>query len=157
MKTLKLALLAISIIALNACTNADQKNNTEHNEDQHTNEDMNHQHEDSSEVIVLNNGEKWKVDENMLVFIMGMRKDIEGFTGTKQEEYKLLADKLQINVDKLTSNCTMTGQAHDELHKWLLPYIDMVKALLDSENIEESEEHFEAIKNSFVEYDKYFN
>lgn len=157
MKTLKLSLLMISIIALNACTNSEQKKNTDHNEDVQSSEEMSHHHIDSSKIINLNNGEKWKVDENMLVFIADMKKDVESFSGNNQEDYKLLAEKLQVNIDKLTSNCTMTGQAHDELHKWLLPYIDMVKELIDSKNIDKSKECFEAIKNSFVEYEKYFN
>lgn len=157
MKTLKFSLLAIAFIALNACSNSNQKAHTETHDEQHASEEMGHHHEDSASSILLNNGEKWKVDENMLVYIVAMRKDIEDFSGTKQEDYKALADKLQINVDQLTSNCTMTGQAHDELHKWLLPYIDMVKALLESKNITESKENFELIKSSFLEYDKYFN
>ena len=37
----------------------------------------------------------------------------------------------------------MKGKAHDELHKWLLPYIDLVKEL------SEAKDETEAEKNNF--------
>lgn len=47
-------------------------------------------HIDSNE-IVLNNGEKWKVDEKMLVHIRNMENDINSFENTSNTDYKELA------------------------------------------------------------------
>ena len=88
-----------------------------------------HNHDDESEAIELNNGEKWQVDANMLTHIRNMENDVVSFAKVEQKDYKSLSEKLQSNIDLLTSNCTMKGKAHDELHKWLLPYIDLVKEL----------------------------
>jgi hypothetical protein len=115
-----------------------------------------HQHNDESEAIELNNGEKWKVDANMITHIRNMENDIISFAKVEQKDYKSLAEKLQSNIDLLTSNCTMKGKAHDELHKWLLPYIDMVKELSEAKDETEAEKQFQNIQTSFTTFNQYF-
>ena len=115
-----------------------------------------HQHNTETQIIELNNGEKWKVDDNMLVHIRNMENDVQAFTTTEQKNYGLLADKLQKNIDLLTSDCTMKGKAHDELHKWLLPYIDLVKELSENEDQTEAAKQFENIQTSFKTFNQYF-
>ncbi len=110
-----------------------------------------HQHSES-ETIQLNNGEKWKVDDNMMLHIRNMEKDVVHFDQEKSTNYSLLAEKLKTNIDILTSNCTMKGQAHDELHKWLVPYIELV----DSFSKEKSANQFTEIQNSFKTFNQYF-
>ena len=115
-----------------------------------------HQHDEESEIIELNNGEKWKVDANMITHIRNMENDVISFAKVEQKDYKSLSEKLQSNIDLLTSNCTMKGKAHDELHKWLLPYIDLVKELSEANNETEAEKQFENIQNSFTTFNQYF-
>lgn len=115
-----------------------------------------HHHDDESEAIELNNGEKWTVDANMLTHIRTMENDVISFAKVEQKDYKVLSEKLQANIDLLTSNCTMTGQAHDELHKWLLPYMDLVKSLYEAEDEAEAAKQFEKIKISFSTFNQYF-
>lgn len=114
-------------------------------------------HHDESEAIELNNGEKWTVDKDMLVHIRNMEKDVASFTKSTDKDYAALSKKLLANIDLLTSNCTMTGKAHDELHKWLLPYIDLVGELEAAENEEKSAELFDDIQIAFTEFNFYFN
>lgn len=115
-----------------------------------------HHHDDESEAIELNNGEKWKVDANMITLIRNMENDINSFAKVEQKDYKALAEKLQSNIDLLTSNCTMKGKAHDELHKWLLPYIDLVKELSEVKDETEALKQFENIQTSFTTFNQYF-
>jgi hypothetical protein len=115
-----------------------------------------HDHDDESEAIVLNNGEKWRVDENMLVHIRNMENDVSTFSQSDQQDNKALAEKLQTNIALLTSNCTMTGQAHDELHKWLLPFIDMADAFSAATNQTEAAVQFKNIQNSFLTFNQFF-
>jgi hypothetical protein len=79
-----------------------------------------HQHNAEIQTIELNNGEKWKVDANMITHIRNMENDVISFAKVEQKDYKSLSEKLQSNIDLLTSNCTMKGKAHDELHKWVI-------------------------------------
>ena len=85
-----------------------------------------------------------------------MENDINHFANVEQKDFKSLAEKLQTNIDLLTSNCTMKGKAHDELHKWLLPYIDMVKELSEAKNETEASEQFKNIQTSFSTFNQYF-
>ena len=88
----------------------------------------------------------------MMVSIRNMEKDVVSFDKENLENYQLLAANLKKNLDLLTSNCTMTGQAHDELHKWLMPLIETVKDF----SKDKSTEHFTAIQNSFTTFNQYF-
>jgi hypothetical protein len=110
-----------------------------------------HEHFDS-EAIKLNEGKKWKIDDAMMLHIRNMEKDVVNFDKTDDKNYSLLADNLQANIDLLTSNCTMKGEAHDELHKWLVPYI----ALVDSFSKEKSANQFTEIQHSFKTFNQYF-
>lgn len=114
------------------------------------------QHDHQNETIALNNGQKWIVDNNMMVHIRNMEKDINSFESKNSNDYSILSKKLKSNIELLTSNCTMKGQAHDELHKWLLPYIDLVKEFSASKSDKQSVVNFEKIKKSFVTFNTYF-
>ena len=115
-----------------------------------------HQHSDDVQTIELNNGEKWKVEGNMITHIRNMEIDINSFANVEQKDFKSLAEKLQSNIDLLTSNCTMEGKAHDELHKWLLPYIDIVKELSEAKDETEASKQFKNIQTSFTTFNQYF-
>jgi len=152
MKTLIISILAISLFLFGCGNTSNEKSNeqteTAIHEEQH--------YDDESEAIELNNGEKWKVDDNMITHIRNMENDINSFANVEQNDFKSLAIKLQSNIDLLTSNCTMKGKAHDELHKWLLPYIDMVKELSDAKDETEASKQFEKIQTSFTTFNQYF-
>ena len=110
-----------------------------------------HQHSES-EAIQLNKGKKWKVDHNMILHIRNMEKDMVKFEKEDDKNYSLLANKLKVNLDLLTSNCTMKGEAHDELHKWLVPYLE----LFDAFSKEKSANQFIKIQHSFKTFNQYF-
>lgn len=144
---------AVGSLLLYSCGNS---TNEKLNNQPEVAEHNDHHHDDESEAIELNNGEKWTVDANMLTHIRTMENDVISFAKVEQKDYKVLSEKLQANIDLLTSNCTMTGQAHDELHKWLLPYMDLVKSLYEAEDEAEAAKQFEKIKISFSTFNQYF-
>ncbi len=119
-------------------------------------EDAHKDHDHESEAIALNNGEKWKVDDNMMLHIKNMEKDVNEFSSQNENDYASLAKKIAANIELLTSNCTMKGQAHDELHKWLLPFIDLSDEFAASKTEEEAAANFQKIKTSFITFNTYF-
>lgn len=152
MKTLIILISAISLF-LFGCGNTSNEKSKEQTE---TVTHKEHQHNAEIQTIELNNGEKWKVDVNMITHIRNMENDINSFANVEQKDFKSLAEKLQSNIDLLTSNCTMKGKAHDELHKWLLPYIDLVKELSEAKDETEASKQFENIQTSFTTFNQYF-
>lgn len=147
--------LAISAIFLPGCSNSGKSGSEQPNDSTEVEEAV-HQHGTESQAIVLNNGVKWVVDSNMMVHLRQMESDVANFKGSGQEDYQALAETLSNTIDTLTSNCTMKGQAHDELHKWLLPYIDLVDSLYEAETVAESQAGYAEIKSAFVIFNEYF-
>lgn len=153
LKTISVAVISFMLFS---CGNASKENASKENEVEMHDEHEGHDHGEEMEAIVLNKGEKWEVDKDMMTHIQNMEKDFLAFTETKQKDYKSLAKKLQTNLDLLTSNCTMEGQAHDELHKWLLPYIDLVDELSEVKNEKEGAGAVKKIQESFNIFNTYF-
>lgn len=152
MKTKIISFVAVSLFLL-SCENTSGEKSKEQTGTVASTE---HHHDGEAENIQLNNGEKWNVDAPMLLHIRNMESDVSAFGQGEQKDYGALSAKLQTNIDLLTSNCTMKGQAHDELHKWLLPYIDLVNELSEAKDETESAKHFQTIKDSFVTFNQYF-
>ena len=152
MKKITISLTVISLF-LFSCSKKKKKKSKQQTETV-THEE--HQHNDEMQTIELNNGEKWKVDANMITHIRNMENDVISFAKVEQKDYKSLSEKLQSNIDLLTSNCTMKGKAHDELHKWLLPYIDLVKELSEAKDETEASKQFQNIQTSFTAFNQYF-
>lgn len=153
MKNSNLKMMLFSTIAVLAFScNSGSKETEKNNETSTETTVETEHHHDEHEAIVLNNGEKWKVDNNMMTHIRNMEKDVMAFADNSEKNYTDLASKLKTNLDLLTSNCTMKGQGHDELHKWLVPYMELV----DNLEKESSEAQFKAVQESFVTFNQYF-
>lgn len=151
MNKLTISTIVLSVFLLFSCNDKTNNETTEGTETIQTTEAETHNHSDD-ETIQLDGNKKWKVDDNMMVHIRNMEKDVADFDNSNPENYQILADNLKENLDLLTSNCTMKGQAHDELHKWLLPYLDLV----DDFSKDKSAEQFTEIQHSFTTFNQYF-
>lgn len=115
-----------------------------------------HQHDKESEELQLNGGQKWAANSEMMIFVRKMEGSVSALESAEEKDFKVLGADLQENVKALVSSCTMTGASHDELHKWLMPYMELVKKLNNAENDEESEKIFRKIQHSFGEFNQYF-
>lgn len=109
-----------------------------------------------SSALELNNGEKWTVNPEMMVHVRNMENELNSFAGTRLSDYQGLATKLQQYNDLIISSCTMKDKAHEELHKWLLPYIDSVKELSEAKDESVASAQFLNVKNSFAQFNEYF-
>lgn len=115
-----------------------------------------HSHDLDSEKIVLNKGEKWEVEVKMMKIIRGIESDAVNFKGKSLSEYTILADSLDSKLNNLTSNCTMTGQAHDELHKWLVPFMEKVDSFASIKSVESGKQFVKTIIQDFKLFNTFF-
>ena len=150
MKTNLLKFAAVAFL-ITACTS----NQTETEQTEVASHEEHH-HDSESTDIVLNNGEEWQVNPEMMVHVQEMKKDIETFSSKNDTNYSALAKKLKANIQLLTSSCTMEGQAHEELHKWLLPFIGLVNDFAAEKDATILSEKFQEIKKSMEEFELYF-
>lgn len=109
---------------------------------------------DDDEALELNDGKKWKVVDDMMIYLRNMEKAISEFETSESKDYKSLEKTLSQNVDSLVKNCSMEGKAHDELHKWLIPFIELADEFAMDEK--KQNENFKKLKESFITFNKYF-
>jgi len=153
----KIFLITTIAISFIACKNEGSHEN--HDDHKHQEEavvqEENHHH-DEIEEIVLDNGNKWKVVETMAVYILNMEKAVNEFETLENKDYAVLAKTIDENITELTSKCTMEGQAHDELHKWLVPFIELSEKFDGATELENQENIYQKFKASFETYNTYF-
>ena len=155
MKIKFIFLFAVGLIFL-GCNSASNEN-TQVQKDSIVTEEQHHHEE--QETIVLDSGKKWVVVPEMMKYIRSIESGVTEFSKKENPEfnaYKNLAQLIDKNLGSLTSNCTMTGKAHDELHKWLVPFLDLSKEFSKSTNQEEAKKSLQKIKESFNEFNTYF-
>ena len=116
-------------------------------------------HEESSDVLALNAGAKWKADSSTNDNLVAMKTMADNFRilpFPALDEYHMLGNDLQSQIDKMVSECKMTGPDHDELHKWLTPVMNDVKQLKNVADTTAGKPLFTKIDHRIDEYRTYF-
>ncbi len=111
---------------------------------------------DSETKLDLNAGERWKVEPKMMVYLRAMEKDLREYPSASNSQKQLLHRELQSNLQKLVSNCTMTGPAHDQLHNWLVPYMEMVNTMASEKDATRRNAMAEKLLKSYTVFNTYF-
>jgi hypothetical protein len=107
--------------------------------------------------FVLNDGNKWQMDEHTRNAIKNLDSLLKSQQPVKSiEESKLLGKKLDEELILLIRGCTMEGPAHDQLHVFLGYFYPMVQDLKKETEVESSKKILAKMENLFVEYHKYF-
>ena len=153
----RIIFLFVAGLILLGC-NADSGKNNKIQQDSLVTEEHHH-HDDEADAIQMDGDKKWVVVPEMMKYIRNIEDAVVEFSkkeNTSFDDYKNLAQQIEKNLGDLTSNCTMTGQAHDELHKWLVPFLDLSKEFSESKNQEEAKNNFQKVKESFEVFNKYF-
>ncbi len=84
--------------------------------------------------LVLDGAKKWEMDEHTRTLFARMAERLEGtdLEATSSEALKASGATLRKDIDDLIAGCTMVGDAHNELHKFLTAYIPAVNELAQS-------------------------
>ncbi|MEQ8910343.1 MAG: YceI family protein [Vicingaceae bacterium] len=109
-----------------------------------------------SENLQLNEGEKWKINEEMKPPITTMQEIMKHQSMGHSKDHLMVAKELKKNTDLLISSCTMKGKSHQELHKWLVPHIQLVKNLAEAKDHTEVAKHYQELEESFDLLNEYF-
>ena len=84
-----------------------------------------------------------------------MKTEVSDFEVGK-DDHKVLADSLTNQLNVLIAGCTMKGPAHDELHKWLVPYTEHVKDLSSTQDAGGASGIVGKIEESLNSFGEYF-
>lgn len=115
-----------------------------------------HEHEEKEAELHLDNGKKWLINDEMRPHLQASQELLETYQPEGKPDYQALATALQDNFNKLISSCTMKGPAHDQLHTWLYPNLQLVQKLQTAASPEEAGEIIENLQLSFDTFQQYF-
>jgi len=112
---------------------------------------------EKTKTVSLNNGEKWEANPETTVGIDRMlaiaNKDIEE---GRISHYALMGEQLGIEMKTIFAECTMDGEAHEQLHNYLLPLVKMFRSLEDVEDEVEAQLYQKNIIAHLNKYNTYF-
>ncbi|HRP01383.1 MAG TPA: hypothetical protein PLE30_01935 [Candidatus Kapabacteria bacterium] len=156
-------IITASIFLLWACNKAEQKSDTAevHNHDtemthQHNTDDAHNHSEEDNSPLTLDNGKKWKVNDEMRPFVLQGEEIVGKFYDLKDTNYAALAVDIKRLDDELIKSCTMDGKSHDELHKWLNPHLELVDDLSKASTASNGSAIVAKLKDSYKKYHQYF-
>ena len=143
MKTLLSLAIIFSLISLGSCKH------------KHGEEESSHK----PEPVQLDQGKKWKADQQtnegvgkMQDLVIAFKKDTPN---PGIEDYKRLNSQLQTELDSIFKKCAMTGDAHQQLHNFLVGVIKELNALKE-DDLKASEQAFSAMEKNLFSYTNYF-
>lgn len=106
--------------------------------------------------VQLNNGERWDANPETTSGIEKMAALATNFQDKNElAGFHDLKGKLESEFNLILQNCTMSGEAHNQLHNYLVP----MKTLFDelgSSDIEICRKAVNSLKTHLEEYGKYF-
>jgi len=80
--------------------------------------------------LQLDNGSKWKANPETTEGINNMIAVMKSFQeGENASDYLFLKEALEKEFKLIFQRCTMTGEAHDQLHNYLMPLKDLISRL----------------------------
>lgn len=106
--------------------------------------------------LELNEGKKWVVDKPMMAHLLNLEKAVRDFDQAPGGNHAVLAQDIQQNLGRLVTNCTMEGEAHDALHKWLMPFLGVTAEYSKATDPAVQQAKLQEIKESLQVFHVYF-
>lgn len=106
----------------------------EHQQEKPASQQTNEQEHAEGDVLQLNNGNLWEANLETTAGIDNMKLLIKSFSERdNMEAYALVKQNLEKEFGTIIAKCTMTGEAHNQLHKYLVPMKDLFVGLAASD------------------------
>jgi len=110
-----------------------------------------------STAVQLNNGEKWEANRETTEGIHRMEMLTSDFKGAgNAEEVLALKNQMEFEFNQILEQCTMTGEAHNQLHNYLIPLKAMINKI-DTGNAHEQEKNFREMQHYLEMYSSFFS
>lgn len=143
----------ITLLVVPSCGSSHEEHEQQdHADHAHDAADTHAQH--NLDGMSLNNGSKWMMDDHTRLVFSAMASTFMSTdpASMSPEELQSLGSSLQQSNTTLIQGCTMTGDAHDQLHIFLSGYIPAVNSLADAGQIDDAN----TIRQYLEGYDEYF-
>lgn len=107
---------ALAIVLLAGCNHQDAH-------------DHDHGHEAQHSQVQLKNGQKWEANAETTAGIHQMQQIVTAGLNPPDVQTEQLSSDLRAEFSGIIEKCTMKGEAHDQLHNYLLPLKDQLTEL----------------------------
>lgn len=104
----------------------------------------------------LDQGRRWVVIPSMLVHLEAAELALASEPATSVAAHRRIGQKLDQSLKKLIASCTMTGPAHDQLHLWLVPFLQDAQGYLEESNPDQLEPRRRNLQRDFATFHRYF-
>ncbi len=118
--------------------------------EEHSSKEKHHQVESTN--LQLNGNEKWQANPETSEGVANIQEMVRQFD---QNSYTQLKVDLDTEFKLIFKNCTMKGEAHDQLHNYLYPFLKEFKQL-QSEELNQQKEALKNIEDRLALYQDYF-
>lgn len=149
MNTLKILIAIILVVSFSSCK-----------KDSETNPEIKAETKEISLLdtltLKLDNGKKWVVNNATQIGISKMDSIISSFKSNKENSFVELGQNLSKQTSFIIKSCDMTGEAHDQLHVLLVPMLDEISILKESENSKESKSAMSELESLIEAYFNHF-
>ncbi len=108
------------------------------------------------EPVQLNDGKKWKANPETSLGIRNMIKLVDAFPAEPGlADFHGLKEGVEKEFNFIFQECNMTGEAHNQLHNYLLPMTDLFKKI-GSDDAAVCKEGVATLKPHLVSYSTFF-
>jgi len=115
--------------------------------------------DEATEPLVLNNGDKWKVDMTTNDNVSHIKTILQKFNESTYKSimaYQKTYIELQKAINKMIVECKMKGADHDALHKWLEPLITQAAQLKNASTVPDARASLKTIQTQVNLFNQYF-
>tara|TARA_R110001583_G_scaffold179295_1_gene335862 strand:+ start:140 stop:601 length:462 start_codon:yes stop_codon:yes gene_type:complete len=114
------------------------------------------QHHNRVEELKLNNGNLWEANAETTEGVNNMIVLLTNFSEKENiEAYATLKQNLEKEFGTIITKCTMKGEAHNQLHLFLMPMKELFNGLASS-NIDTCKESFNELNKHLTNYARFF-
>lgn len=108
--------------------------------------------------IQLDDGALWRANPETNLGISNMADMMAAMADMEREDvdsYNVLSESLLEQFNMIFDKCTMTGEAHEQLHKYMLPMKEMFESMA-ANDLDTCKDAYERLSGHLAEYPDYF-
>lgn len=106
--------------------------------------------------VKLNNGSKWEANVETtqgIGYMLGSVNDMPAHSTL--EDFRSLHKTMNVRFQSILQQCTMSGEAHNQLHNYLMPLKEKID-LLDSADLDTCKKMLPELKEYIMKYSHFF-
>jgi hypothetical protein len=95
--------------------------------------------------------------EAMMKHMRNLEVDVHAVGSSAEQDHVGLATKIDEHTKQLISSCTMDGKAHEALHAWLMPFLQLNKDYAAAPDVATKAAKFKEIQDSLAAFNERFD